>query len=351
MKIIGNKDIMSQLAVAAHSATVENRSLPHTLLSGAAGCGKTSTARHIAERTGCGIIEVPPEGIKSRDDMLRIREAFDITGYDRIGNKVGKIRPSILFIDEIHRLPIRGQEHLGIAMENWIIPLDENQVKLGLNLKESVQFGSAAKGRGRWCPRFTLIGATTDDGLLSKPFKDRFKMKFIFNTYSLEESIEIVSVHAERLKVEITEDAVEAVAKRGRGVPRILVGLLERCRDTAISAKLNTINVNVCKVAFMLMGVDNTGLTQTDIKILKTLYKSGDPVGLDNLSIIVNESRKTISETIEPYLVQRGFILRSSRGRTLTKKGREYLIENGHVEGEENNVDYIDIPLDYERSI
>jgi len=351
MKIIGNRDIMSQLAVAATSAMVENRSLPHTLLSGAAGCGKTSTARYIAERTGCDIIEMPPEGIKSRDDMLRIREVLNVVGYDRIGNKIGSIRPSILFIDEIHRLPIRGQEHLGIAMENWIIPVDENQVKLGLNKRESAQFGHTTKGRGRWCPRFTLIGATTDDGLLSKPFKDRFKLKFIFNTYTLEDSIKIVEVHTERLGIQITKNATHAIAKRGRGVPRILVGLLERCRDTAVSAKEDVVTINVCKVSFMLMGIDSTGLTQTDIKILKTLYGSKDPVGLDSLSIIVNESRKTISETIEPYLVQRGFILRSSRGRTLTKTGREYLIENGHIKEDEDKDDYIDIPLNYERSI
>ena len=351
MKIIGNKDIMSQLAVAATSAMVENRSLPHTLLSGAAGCGKTSTARYIAERTGCDIIEMPPETIKSRDDMLRVREVLNVIGYDRIGNKIGKIKPSILFIDEIHRLHIRGQEHLGIAMESWIIPVDERQVKLGLTNKESAQFGTNMKGRGRWCPRFTVIGATTDDGLLSKPFKDRFKLKFIFSTYTIDDSAQIVKVHAERLGINITDDAILSIAKRGRGVPRILVSLLERCRDTAVSAKNDIVNINVCKVCFMLMGIDSTGLTQTDIKILKTLYKSEDPVGLDSLSIIVNESKKTISDTIEPYLVQREFILRSSRGRVITKTGREYLIKNGHIEDKDSDNDYIDIPLDYERSI
>lgn len=347
MKLIGNTDIMHQLTLARFSAKEDDRALPHTLFSGAAGCGKTSTARFIANESGSLFVSVVPEAIKTRDDVLNIFEQFDKkTGYDRYGDRIKEISIAypLLFIDEIHRLPATGQEHLGIVMEEWRIALDASQVKA----KPYDKFGMDVKERSRWCPFFTLMGATTNDGLLSKPFRDRFKLRFLFNTYDLEESIEIVSVHAERLGVSIDRDGSLEIAQRGRGVPRILVRLLERCRDFAISIDSRHIDSDGAKVTFALMKVDNTGLTSVDVQILKTLYKSKEPLGIDNLSIIVNESKQGISETIEPYLIQRGFITRMSRGRTLTESGKEYLIMKGYIdEGDEE--DWVDIPNDYMR--
>lgn len=360
MNLIGNRDIFKQLEIAIKSAIAENKSLPHTLLSGVAGCGKTSTAKFIAETSKCSFLQTPPESIQTRNDMLKIREQLNSIGYDTFGDKVSQISPTVIFIDEIHRLKMTGQEHLGLAMEEWTIPIGEKQAKTSPHDK----FGYDLKGRGRWCPRFTLIGATTNDGLLSKPFKDRFKLRFIFNTYSLRESIEIIKVHAERLnkesmdrldhkdikKIMLTYAAVLEIAKRGRGVPRILVNLLERCRDVAISYGGEMVDELLAKSTFKLMNVDKTGLTPTDINIMKALYENREnPIGLDNISIIVNESRKTLMETIEPYLIQRGLITRAPRGRLLTEKGRMYLMENNHIQ--DTAKDYIDIPLTYERSI
>jgi len=347
MKLIGNKDIKDQLNVARFSAYSEDRPLPHTLLSGAAGCGKTSTAREMARQSNSLFLNVAPESLKTRDDVLYLIEQFDRKiGYDQYGNRIKEVAITypILFVDEIHRLPITGQEHLGIAMEEWRVPLDEKQVKA----KPSDQFGMKVKDRSRWCPRFTLIGATTNDGLLSKPFKDRFKLRFLFNTYSMEDSIEIVKVHAERLKVNVESDGAYEIARRGRGVPRIIVSLLERCKDLAISMGHFVIDAEVAKVTFSLIQIDNSGLNAVDLRILTTLYDAKDPVGIDNLSIIVNESKQAISETIEPYLIQRGLLTRTSRGRVLTEKGRDYLIENGHVE-DENGEDWVDIPNNYVR--
>jgi len=344
MKLIGNNDIFLQLNIAVKSAIAENRSLPHMLLTGAAGCGKTSTARYIAESSGSDFLEIVHESVKTRDDVLALREQLNDEGYDEhTGNKITKIRPTIVFIDEIHRLSSTGQEHLGIIMENWIIPVEKKEAVVSFFDK----FGLNPDGRGRWCPRFTLIGATTNDGLLTKPFKDRFKFRFVFSTYTPEESREIVLAHAEDLKIVMTEQALLEIAKRGRGVPRILVTLLERCRDTAISSG-SMLNLAVTQTTFKLMGIDKGGLTPTDISIMKTLYESEDPVGLDNLAIITNESPKAISETVEPHLIQQGLIRRSSRGRTITDKGREYLIINNHIQG---SVGYVDIPLTYKRSI
>ena len=344
MRLIGNKDIFLQLNIAMESAIAENRSLPHMLLTGAAGCGKTSTAKYIAESSGSTFLEIVHESIKTRDDVLALREQLNMEGYDKhTGNKTDKICPTIVFIDEIHRLSSTGQEHMGIIMENWIIPVEKKEAKVSYYDK----FGLNREGRGRWCPRFTLIGATTNDGLLTKPFKDRFKFRFIFNTYSFEESREIVLSHAEDLGITITEQALLEIAKRGRGVPRILVTLLERCRDTAISTG-SILNLAVTQITFKLMGIDKNGLVPTDISIMKALYETDDPIGLENLAIIANESPKAISETIEPYLIQQGLIKRSSRGRMITDKGREYLVMNNYMQGD---VDYIDIPLTYKRSI
>jgi len=348
MKLIGNTDIMRQLTLASFSAKEDKRVLPHTLFSGASGCGKTSTARFIAQQSGSIFVSVAPESIRTREDMLNIFGQFDKkTGYDKHGNRISKEIPiafPIIFIDEIHRLPVTGQEHLGIAMEEWRIALDVSQIKANPYDK----LGMDAGGMSRWCPFFTLIGATTNDGLLSKPFKDRFKLRFLFNTYELDESIEIVKVHAERLKVNIDNGGAMEIALRGRGVPRILVGLLERCKDFATSINSKHIDKNTAKVTFALMRIDNTGLTAVDIKILKTLYTAKEPVGIDNLAIIVNESKQGISETIEPYLIQRGFITRTSRGRTLTESGKEYLILKGHID-EGDKEDWVDIPNNYVR--
>lgn len=346
MTLVGNKEVWEQLLVAKYSALKDKRPLPHTLLSGAAGCGKTSTARELAAQSGSQFLVIAPESIKTRDDVLNIIQQLDHRGYDRYGvlKENAVINHPILFVDEVHRMPITGQEHLGIVMEEWAIPVDARKIKTNI----FDQFDLDCKDRLRWCPKFTMIGATTNDGLLSKPFKDRFKMRFLFNTYTLEESIEIVKSHASRLNISIEDGAAKEIAKRGRGVPRIIVGLLERCRDFMRSIGYDTLNTETTRASFLLFKIDDIGMTDIDVKILKALYNSNAPLGLDNLSVIVNESKQTIEETIEPYLIQQGFILRASRGRTITDNGKMYLIRGGYIEaGIDEADDWVDIPTDY----
>lgn len=353
MELIGNQGITTQLSLMSQASAYSDRPLPHMLLSGSPGCGKTSTAKYISSKMGSRFFSVVPEAIKTRDDVLRIIEMFDRkTGYDREGNRLKDIRISypILFIDEIHRMPITGQEHLGIVMEEWQIPIEQKRMRVGIYDKLNLR-----TDRYRWCPLFTLIGATTNDGLLSKPFKDRFKAKFIFSTYTLEESIKIVLVHNDRLnaantftKVNIDHGGAMEIAKRGRGTPRILVTLLERCRDLALAKKIDTITTEVSIAMFAILNIDGCGLTETDIKILKLLFNSNDPIGLDNLAVITNESKQAISDTVEPYLIQQELISRTGRGRALTDKGKEYLVSNGHIEDKQ---DYVDIPYNYNRRL
>jgi len=239
-KIIGNQDILVQLRIAVTSAKARNVAPPHMLFSGAAGCGKTTTARMVAEGLGTKFLQGHPDSLKSYKDLKPLIGQFSLIGYTEHGETVGTISPTILFLDEIHNLPLKGQEMLGIAMENFIMPMPtQNQ--------EFV----------RWIPQFTLIGATTDEGKLAKPFRDRFKLRFLFTVYDLEETIEIIKYHASKLdKIEhISGEAITEIALRSRGVPRIMVGLLERCRDTALSLKRNKIEKWVALQTFKMMKV------------------------------------------------------------------------------------------------
>lgn len=329
MKLIGNDNTMQQINIAITSARSGNRPVPHMLFAGAAGCGKTSTARHLAEITDATFISVPCEAIKSWADLVPITDAFGRDGYDQKGNPVSRIYPPILFIDEIHNLSLGAQEILGIMMEEWYIQVTEG-IQVEPRYQEDINI-EKIKSAKRWCPRFTLVGATTNDGKLSKPFRDRFKLRFTFTTYSQEESVLIVKTHAERIDAKIDDEAAAEIAKRGRGVPRILVRYLESCRDFAIAHNHETIDYNVAKLAFFTMNVDENGLTHNDIKMLKVMNNFEKPLGVDNLAIQLNESPKVISEAMEPFLIQQGFMVRSSRGRIITPKGKQYLIAKGHI--------------------
>jgi len=352
MELIGNKGVRKQLMLMAAACRQSDRPLPHMLLSGAAGCGKTSTAKSLAINSNAQFLSVTPESIKTRDDVLRIIDQFDKkTGYDRKGTRIRSIPIAypILFIDEVHRIPITGQEHLGIVMEEWALPIDP---------KKAVRHPTAVLEKEtintRWCPRFTLVGATTNDGLLSKPFKDRFKVRFVFSTYTFEESMSIAQTHNDSLNkkndmhIKLGEDASKEIALRGRGVPRIIVTLLERCRDMSIAHNMDEISVESARVTFDMLNIDKNGLNEVDVKILKILNDSENPLGVENLSVLTNESKQAITETVEPYLIQQELIVRTGRGRIITDKGRSYLILNGHIEDKGG---WVDIPYNYVRSL
>lgn len=317
MEFIGNTEIKKQIAIAAASAKDRNMALPHMLFSGAAGCGKTTLAKKIAEWCKVEFISVLPQALKTMEDILGLFKKLNHGNYDKRGNKIGIIKPAVIFIDEIHNLTLQPQEWLGIAAENFEIE-------------------SEGSGKYIWFPYFSIVGATTDDGKLSKPFRDRFKLRFVFKPYSSIEAAKIVLSHAKRLGVEIDIPAAQEIAKRGRGIPRILVGYLERARDMACVCKKETITTDVVGETFKGLGVDDIGLTETEIKILKTLYNAKGPIGAENLAIITNESQKTLVASIEPFLIMKGFIIRSGKGRQITELGRKYWEKTcGYNEGVE----------------
>lgn len=254
-----------------------------------------------------------PDDVKDYDSTIALLNKLDHEGYDEFGNRDGELRPTILFLDEIHRMPIKGQEDLGRAMEEFRIE-------------------SKRAGKYIWLPFFTVVGATTDDGKLSKPFRDRFKLRFVFQPYSFEESVEIVRMHAEKMGLVLTAKAVRDIARRGRGVPRIMVGYVERIRDTVISEDIMVASSKTTNRVFEDLGVDKEGLTFVELKIMRILFEEGKPIGLDNLAIMVNEAPKTLSQSAEPFLIQKGFLVRSGKGRRLTEKGLRYM-EGSHGNG------------------
>lgn len=306
IQMIGHENTKTQIRRAVESAVARNVAIPHMLFAGAPGCGKTTMAKEIAKISKASFVKAVPEDMKDYSAVLSLLEQLNHTGYDSRGNRIGRIHPTVIFFDEIHAMPLKGQEKLGIAMEEW-------------------QIESTHANRYIWLPFFTIIGATTNDGKLSKPFRDRFKLRFVFQTYEEPELTNIVKVHADRLKIMISAKAARDIAKRSKGTPRIAVGYLERVRDMALSLKSELITSGITKRTFEEMRVDEEGLTETEIKVLKSLYNAGTSVGLDNLSIITNESAKTLTESVEPFLIQRGLILRSGKGRVLTSSGKKYV--------------------------
>jgi len=306
IQMIGHNSTKTQIQRAAESAAARNVAMPHMLFAGAPGCGKTTIAKEMAKISGAPFIKAVPEDMRDYDSVLSLLERLDTTGYDAKGNRIGKIRPSIVFFDEIHGMPLKGQEKLGIAMEEW-------------------QIESSHANRYIWLPYFTVIGATTNDGKLSKPFRDRFKLRFLFQTYSDDELTEIVKFHSGRSHLIISEKAAREIAVRSKGTPRIAVGYLERARDMALTMKSELITSAIVLDTFKEMGVDSEGLTPTETKVLKALYQNKATVGLENLAIMTNESAKSLSESVEPFLIQKGFMLRSGRGRVLTPAGRKYV--------------------------
>lgn len=313
MDIVGHENTKSQLNVAIDAAAKRNMALPHILLSGAAGCGKTTIARSIAEGTTCPFLSVIPNDLKDYKSVIKILERLDHSGYDTQGNRVSNIKPTVFFLDEVHNLPLKGQELLGLVMERFMIESQKPEKYL-------------------WVPYFTLVGATTLAGKLSKPFRDRFKLVFNFQPYSISDMTKIVKMHAKRMQIRLTPQAMGEIAVRSRGTPRIAVGFLERTRDRALAENAIIATAGLVKDVFEEMGIDEDGFTQLELKILETLFEAGLPVGLDNLSIILQEDAKSIRDFAEPYLIRKGMMLVSGKGRIITEKGARYLNNQGKTD-------------------
>lgn len=319
---VGNEDLINLLKIEVLAAKARNNPLPHVLLKGPAGCGKTTLAEAIANAFGTNPLPLTPNTAKKTELLRKFFLEMPDEGYDEEGNVVGKIQPQVVFIDECHQLGIVAQENIGIAMQDWRLP-----VRVG------------GRDEFEWVPRFCLIGATTLPGKLSKPFRDRFKIQAQFETYTHEDSLRIVEIHAKKENLRLGTGVAETIAKRSRGVGRLIVRFLDRLQAAAIVASQNReenrnfITYQLAEKVFNdFLKIDDRGLTTSDIKVLKQLHSLDDPTGLDTLATIINEDKSTVEQEIEPYLVQEGLVARTKRGRTITEEGRRYLKTQGYME-------------------
>jgi holliday junction DNA helicase RuvB len=299
-EFVGQERVKEQLQVALDAAKARGEALDHVLLVGPPGLGKTSLAYIVRHELAVGIRTIAGPALERKGDIAAILTALE--------------ERDVLFVDEIHRLNRAVEEVLYPALEDFRLDIVVGQ-------------GPAARTLTLDLPSFTLVGATTRTGLLTTPLRDRFGMTFRLGYYEAAELGEIVRRSASILRVEITDDAADEIARRSRGTPRIANRILRRVRDVAEVRHEGAITTEVAAEALELLEVDGRGLEQTDRELLAAIAErfGGGPVGLSTLAVALGEEPDTIEDVYEPYLLQLGFIQRTPRGRIVTDLGRAHV--------------------------
>ncbi len=290
---IGQEQAKENLRIFIAAARNRGEALDHVLLHGPPGLGKTTLAQIIAHEMGVSIKTTAGPVITKTGDLAAL-----LTNLER---------GDVLFIDEIHRLNTAIEEVLYPAMEDFTLDLIIGE-------------GPAARTVRIDLPPFTLVGATTRLGLLTNPLRDRFGIPLRLNFYTSDELHTVINRGAAILKIAITPDGAEEIARRSRGTPRIALRLLKRVRDFATVAKHSAITGSIADRSLQRLEVDQLGLDSNDHRYLRFIaeHYAGGPVGIETIAAGLSEQRDSLEETIEPYLLQQGFLQRTPRGRQLT---------------------------------
>ena len=299
-ELVGQNQVKESLEIAIEAARKRGEPLDHILFSGTPGFGKTTLAHIIAREMGSEIRSTTGPVLEKPGDIAALLTQLQ--------------KGDILFIDEIHRINPVVEEMLYPAMEDFFI-----DVMIGE--------GPSARSIKLELEQFTLIGATTKQGLLGAPFRDRFGIVSRLDLYSPEELVKIVTRSASILKISITPEGAGEIARRSRGTPRIVNRLLRRVRDYAIVKGDGTITREITTLALAMMQIDELGLDELDRRILGVISHDfdGGPVGVKTIAISVGEEVRTIEDVYEPYLIQIGFVKRTPQGREVTPAAKRHL--------------------------
>ena len=297
---VGQHAVKEQLGVFIEAARGRGEALDHVLLAGPPGLGKTSLAQIVAHELDVPFVQTAGPALERKGDVASFLTALEPR--------------SVFFVDEIHRLPRALEETFYPAMEDRQLPITVGQ-------------GAGARVVTLDLPEFTLIGATTRAGLLTTPLRDRFGVTHRLDLYEERDLALIVRRSAGILGVEVDDPGARAIARRSRGTPRVANRLLKRVRDYAEVRHAGVIDEQIAGGALDMLEVDEAGLDRLDREILRSICEKfgGGPVGLSTLSVAVAEESDTIEDVYEPYLLQRGFIKRTPRGRVATPAAFEHL--------------------------
>jgi len=298
----GQDSLKENLSIAIQAARMRKEPLDHCLFAGPPGLGKTTLAGIIAKEMGSRL-HVTSGPVLDKPSVLAGMLTVELEEGD------------ILFIDEIHRLPRLVEEYLYPAMEDFRLDLKMDNAQ------------GTARSLNLPLKHFTLVGATTRSGLLTSPLRDRFGLQYRLQLYKHKELLSIIQRSASILDVGINPDAAEILSKRCRGTPRIANRVLRRCRDVAQVKGSGIIDKDVALKTLDMLGIDAAGLDEMDRRILDTLISKfgGGPAGLSTLGAALGEEIQTIEEVYEPYLIQEGFLARTSRGRVATPRAFQQL--------------------------